>query len=185
MTPRLIDLLCERHQMLVVDTRAWPEQQGSCQHCNHDDDSFVTLPDLPLLRTLAVHEAGHAVVHLTQGTPVDSVELTGLRGSVQIGGDGTQWLEGVLAGPGAVTMLAERHGLTAPADVVDAVWTGLFDFQMLYEQGCGEEIERFISPADRLVAEHWRAIERVADAVLARGTLTGSEIAELAGCGVS
>ncbi|BCY10960.1 hypothetical protein [Actinoplanes sp. L3-i22] len=109
-----------------------------------------------------------------------------IGGHVTIGGDGQQTWEGVAAGACAVARWAARHGLTAPADRVDAASTGAGDFQLSHDHDVAkQDIARRMATADRLVVVHWPAIARVADALVTRGRLTGDEIAGLAGFGVT
>lgn len=187
---RLIDFLCRTHRTIVVEGRYWPNgliiDANTCHSCTEQvppgEHQFVTLPGIDPYLTLAIHEAGHAVVHLAQGTPIDGAEMQGNRAVVHVGGDGSQQPEGTLAGAAAVRMRAIRHGLGSEADVADAVWTAHQDFQLLYD--CGftyYDVENLLEPTGDLVAEHWAAIERVADRLLVRGRLTGDEIADLAG----
>ncbi len=190
MSVRLIELMCDRHVILIAATRIWPcdlaGDMSNCRDCGKDAPPgmhrITVLPAIDPRTTLAVHEAGHAVVHLAQGTPVDAAELGDERGHVEIGGDGTQWAEGTMAGAAAAKVRADRHGLTARAHLVDIAWSAREDFKILHDHGLSMvDINDALTLADDLVAIHWPAIERVADALLAAGRLSGAEVAAIAG----
>lgn len=187
---RLIDLVCDRHREQILATRVWPAGHvlggpDGCASCAAlfppGATRFAALPDLDNRTVLAVHEAGHAVIHTALGTAVDFAEVGGERGTVKTMKIGHR-VEAVLAGAAAVQMLADRNGLTAQADLLDVTWTAQHDFQDLLDHSVSvSSIGIFLDDAACFVEAHWTAIERVADGLLRRGRLDGDEIAGLAG----
>ena len=115
----------------------------------------------------AYHEAGHAVVAVALGMPVESVWITGERSAVGRVLGTTQvdpiWLHE--STPSLQDALLQ--GLAG--DAVDAR-RGVFDgaHVLLAHERFGEEIFREAwTETQRLVADHWSEIERVATALLA------------------
>lgn len=206
-TLRLIDLMCERHRRLVLDTRLWPAGYIPGNHRpgnNSCDDCAVVgalmpsgrmgpnLPGVDIVEEASVHEAGHAVAYLAHGVLVEFAALEpgdapGSTGHVSLDLPGrwystTPHLIGLWAGQAAsLWWLESMRGLDDAAKI-DLVATSVSDTAMLFEHAPRhQDIAVARGRADDLVRRHWSSIERVADALLARGRLTGDEIAVLAG----
>lgn len=198
MSLRLIDLMCERHRALILDARTWPADNPPggicalrfpCPDCGSGEPDL--LPGLSLRRETVVHEAGHAVAYLAQGATVRhaQVALHDPHGYVEFAMP-MEWKQGhrhvtaVLAGQAASRHWLDGMGMLDDAALVEVVYSSQADTASLGEAGIqADSIATALVAADALVTEHWPAIERVADALLARGRLDGAEIAALAGVG--
>ena len=205
-TLRLINAMCDKHRDRILSTQIWTPgfnigDRTDCRACAEVSDSlprqmvYAVVPGTDGYEVGAFHEAGHVVVHLLHGVESLEVEMDDDRGkgggrvsfTAQQGWlGGTDYLAGTWAGFAASIHLIERSGLLDDAAVVDMARRAGSDM----EQALGYEpdLRRHCEARERatvLVDEHWSSVERVADALLARGRLTGAEIAELAGCGVS
>lgn len=203
---RLIDLMCHRHQHLLITGRFWPadyipgnHQPGnnSCHDCGIIGATrpygpiHADTPGVNPTEEAAIHEAGHAVAYLTHNIHVDYASLApgdaeGSRAhlSVLLGDslNTTAHRIGLWAGQSATLLWLDRQGLLDDAARIDVAWNAGLDSRDLWD--CGVEAgvhDPARDDADRLVADRWDAIERVADMLLARGRLSGDEIAELAG----
>lgn len=190
MTARLIDFLCARHRRGILETRCWPADKCGentwCQNCSNGRG--LLLPHLDSREQLAIHEAGHAVVHLLCGTVIDyafiaegDIAAMTNPGGVHLNSDGYP-AKALMAGAAAVERWATRcaYPLDA-ADLVDIACAACTDFAIAWECGLSvEDAGAALREADGDVADHWSAIGRVAEALLAVGRLSGSEIASIA-----
>lgn len=182
---RLIDVTCGPHRQQILDSRVWPRQADTCRECSHYNTRIRLLPDRDMMRCISVHETGHAVAYLALGCPVDAVTLRpDGTGSVEFRFIRPQPI-GVWAGTAALrAMLLLSDGPPDLADLFDVIATGAVgassDAEQLHSMaGSGDDITAARDAADRLVAEHWEAIDRAADLLLARGRLSGDEITDL------
>jgi hypothetical protein len=185
-TSRLIDLLCDRHRQLVLDARTWAT--SDCFHCAKADSSEVAIfPGVDSREEMAVHEAGHAYAYLRVGIQVECVDLGGNERFAAytnaFGHDqsGLAGLTGLWAGPAATRVWLDRLGLLDDAASVDIAMSSRTDTRVVIEKARDHGlIAEACDLADRLMDRHFAAIERVADALLVRGRLSGEEIAALA-----
>ncbi|GAA0529410.1 hypothetical protein GCM10010172_07610 [Paractinoplanes ferrugineus] len=93
----------------------------------------------------------------------------------------------LMAGAAAVERWATRWAYPLDdADRVDVASGACSDFEVAWTCGLSvADAGAALREADRDVAEHWPAVERVADALLAAGRLSGEEIAAIARIGVA
>lgn len=135
---------------------------------------------------IAFHEAGHAVIHKTNGGRVKSVTLLGIDdgGYTTTAEDGPDhgnplpWLAMLMAGYAAEYRFLTRNGVGSwKADSV-AKARACGDRTDFRADGRGTGISRgrAVREATRLVNRHWGRIERAAHALSARGRLSGSQI---------
>lgn len=194
MTARLIDLLCGRHRSFILDTRLWPADCpingtfGAYLDCRDCDNARIPGHLFDDAEKAAVHEAGHAVMYVAAGADVEYAVLNpGQRDSGQVRFSGSlsrdEFLTGTWGGVAATLHWADRMLMLDDAAVVDLVVCGYGDLQFALDHVSdfgGRDADR----AYEQVGRHWDAVECVADALLAAGRLSGSEIAGLAGIGV-
>jgi hypothetical protein len=116
----------------------------------------------PELRAVAYHEAGHAVLHVLAGQQVESVTIvptkeylgqTRLASSAQPV-DGYRTLICLLAGP-----------------VAEALTTGCVN-----HEGATDDLEQIVGLVKPLLMRGWYQIDWVAQALLAKKSLTGDEV---------
>jgi hypothetical protein len=204
-TGRFIDLLCPWHRQYILETRVWPERHdpgtgSSCRECRITaatvpEGWFRQLPGFDAREVAAIHETGHIVAVAVLGyTPgYITLEGSGRSGSTAhytadlptdaVHGIGHAAV--VLAGEAATRRWLVCSRADTDADLLDAVYGGKLDTEDLHTFGLSRvDVDVSLATADRLVAEHWPAVERVADMLLARGRLSGNEIADLAGMAV-
>lgn len=212
MTLRLIDHLCTLHAQ-QAELR-WPvagdlavlfDTCGSCDQLAaslHPEGvySIRVLPDLDH-RTYehgdAIHEAAHAVLGLAADMPLNYAEIAARTDSMQAGPRShtkwhdyetpiEQWAAMCWSGLRAHMRWLTELGLDTRANRVDVVNMGCHDTKLVLDaartHGLPNDIGWTLS-AD-LLERHWPTIERVADALLAAGRLSGDEIAALARVGV-
>jgi hypothetical protein len=202
MTLRLIDVLCDNHISNIVDTGIWPAgfEAYQCDDCvrvhGHLPPQRVQpiTPGADLPSISAHHEAGHAVVHMLYGAEVVEVMLpdtcttdgggtTHLSVPKRLAGS-AGYLAGTWAGSEAAIHYLDQVGLLDRAARIDVANTSVGDIADIRQHVTNPLVlETTRAMAIRLVAEHWSAIERVADALLDHGRLTGDEIAQIAGLG--
>lgn len=147
------------------------------------------LPDVGRFAQLLapVHEAGHAVASTVLGVPVAEVVLNG-------DGSGVCHVDPATAAPRRAQLVvllagACAVGLAFPDHRDFAVAGGGSDFaqaERLVAEGWAEGDKRAVmvagfDAAERLLADHWGAVEAVAEALAERGRLTGGEVARLVG----
>lgn len=190
MSRRLIDLLCARHRSTVLDTRCWPAdkcgENSWCMDCY--TGHAILLPHLNSREQLAIHEAGHAVVHLLCGTRIDhafieSGDIANMRNPGGVHLDSESYpAKALMAGAAAVELWATRWAYPIDnADLIDIACGAVSDFDIAWK--CGLTVEdagRALREADDDVATHWSAVERVAEALLSSSRLSGAEIAAIA-----
>lgn len=138
---------------------------------------------------VAYHEAGHAVVRVALGLEPCPVEIrtdgTGLAHGTERLEHGDRWIIErqilwTLAGP-----VAEARA--ARCSLISVFWGGgASDWAHARERlatPCPylNDLDSYEQWARELVGEHWQGIERVAVALLERGRLDGSTVADLAG----
>ncbi len=205
---RLIDLMCDRHRDLILITRIWPEGyiagnhnpgNNSCYDCGEVGRRQPTgkaslFPNLDDDETAAIHEAGHVVVVAAAGfTPLSAaLESSNREGSTahftaSVPADMLSSVERFAITHGGVSGLwhwLRREGAADAANLIDAVNSGCLDFRDLDGTAWQGDARPQVL-ADRLVAENWPAVERVADALLSRGRLDGAEIAAIARIGAA
>jgi hypothetical protein len=186
---RLIDYLCDRHQQHILDTHTWPDDWRFGAYCTNcgSASQVLQLPHLDPNQQLAIHEAGHAVAHLTVGTRLLYASLNADDFNGEVAGgvrfeDGPYDAVALMAGAAAVSHWARMFGPLSDADWVDVVFGASHDFRDAYNEGLTvAEAAGVGLRANILVSGRWDAIERVADMLLVRGRLSGAEIADLAG----
>ncbi|GAA0432568.1 hypothetical protein Aca07nite_19750 [Actinoplanes capillaceus] len=186
---RLIDILCDRHRNHIVDTQTWPTDWLHGPICA--DCALATamplLPHLDLREQLAIHEAGHAVAHLTIGTNIHYAtvkpdDIPGAAGGVifDVPEQGYDPVA-LLAGGAAVGRWAATAHPITEADIVDVVFGARSDFQGAYsEHLSARDVAAILHRADGLTAERWPEVQRVAEGLLANERLSGAEILALA-----
>jgi ATP-dependent Zn protease len=128
--------------------------------------------------TVAWHEAGHAVIAAVLGSEIKTVSLNDAivleRPRHVTVDDGLNGAIIALAGP--ITEM-RRFNYKELERCWASGWSGdLANARQRYAGNLGEAFRR----ADHLLRRHWRAVERVADALLARGELSGAEVRRLA-----
>lgn len=182
---RLIDLMCDRHRDQVLDTRLWVEETADCLRCSTSTAEVALLPHLDAQLCIAAHEAGHAVAYLVLGQQVTGAEVTSDgRGTVSFITSSPQ-PAGVWAGPAALLHMLETGGSVTDADRIDVIATANVGAnsdatQLTAMAADGVDIWAARDVADVLVAKHWPAVTRVAEALLDRGRLSGADVAQLA-----
>lgn len=143
------------------------------------------------LRSMAYHEAGHAVAAWATGTSVAGLRVDGVVRPIHRAAGGSylalaQYEPGgppltpeiALAGPAAERILARRNGQPLP-DRWSYWWSG--DAQTAEHRGAttpaamGAALER----AERVLADHWPAVEALADALGRRIVLDGTEVLQI------
>jgi hypothetical protein len=139
------------------------------------------------LRRTALHEAGHATAALAFAIPIMSVSIDDadnphlLRGRYQPPHDaGLESLVVLcLAGPAAEQLFC--GSIEPGTDRTDIDMARRYLGQRLGPLQLAAEIERHRASAERLVRTEWaqRRIAVIAAALLARGTLSGADIAAL------
>ncbi len=213
MTLRLIDHLCPTHVEAALDR--WPVAGdfgtllNECFSCDmicrnlHPDGvySIRVLPDLDS-RTYeqgdAIHEAAHAVLGLRADMPLDCVVIAVRTDSVQAGPRShtrwhdystpvEQWAAMCWAGQRAHLRWLAGKDLDTRANRVDVASIGSSDTKLVLDaaemHGLSDDIGWGLSTD--LLDRHWNSIERVADALLGAGRLSGAEIADIAGIEVA
>lgn len=203
---RLIDLMCDHHRNLIITGRLWPVGYSPGNHrpgnnsCNDCGIIGAAQPSGPIrARTpgvrqaedSAIHEAGHAIAYLAHGAVVDYAALepgdeNGSLAHISVGiGDAYHTAVhriGLWAGQAASLRWLDARGLLDDAARIDVVWNAGLDSRDLWDCGVTPGVhDPARDDADQLIAEHWSAIERVAEKLLAHGQLTGDEIVDLAG----
>ena len=189
MTLRLIDLLCDRHRQAVLDTCMWPAdfKLADCPQCSDDNGEADIFPGVDARHEMAVHEAGHAYAYLRFGIQLECVDLggndrfaayTNAYGHDQSGLAG---LTGLWAGPVAVRAWLDRLGLLDDAAQVDVAMSARTDTRVIVEVAREQRLViEARELAEQLAGRHLPSIERIADALLVHGRLSGDEIAALA-----
>jgi hypothetical protein len=203
---RLIDLMCDWHRQFILDVRLWPVgyKPGGNTNCGNCLEVTRLLPPAAVRpfpefgreANEAIHESGHVVVALAHGFVVDylALEPSGRSGSTAHWAGRTteratlnsaEFAEVTLAGEAAGRYWLTREGEASAANLIDAAFGGLLDVEDLEAMDWGGSAAVALKRADISVTEHWAAIERVAEALMDRRRLDGTEVAELAGlaCG--
>jgi hypothetical protein len=199
---RLIEITCDSHISYALSEHHLPLgfTPGERSDCNGCRDALSRLNGAALAfshiskqqRSIlnAVHEAGHAVLHILFGHVVnyamvaDDPDASGVIGSVNFDAYTTAYRLAITtwAGREAVLLQLDQWDALDDASRVDAAYAVRGDWEFLTGLGLGQlELEPSRVCAGELVAEHWPAVERVADALLARGRLTGDDITDVAG----
>jgi hypothetical protein len=139
----------------------------------------------------AVHEAGHAGVARLLAQPVKRTALAGVTTRYRRGDTKAHRQQAIiaLAGP----CVEDRHTGYTPeqrAPVWETAWReDLFNAMRHLDASGGGMMAPVKRAAERLVREHWNAIERVAKALHERGQLNAAEVDALLGtdrrCGMS
>ncbi len=187
MSRRIADLLCDRHLDYMLDTELWPREWAGnvvCADC--DSGHLDLLPQLNPDLQLAFHEAGHALCHQLTGSTVELVMLDfggrGLGGVKFATKDGTYDLAALMAGAAAVALWAQSYAPLAAEDVVDVIFGARHDFVDAWRCGVTEDdLGRALTVADGLVADSWAGVERIAETLLSRRSLTGQDVLLLGG----
>lgn len=118
MTLRLIDLMCDRHRTLILDTRMWPfgRDEHGCMLCDTGEHHDV-FPGIDVATEMAIHEAGHAIAYLHDGIHVTEASGTGNgRFAAYTNTEGHDQgtlpgLTGLWAGPAAVRVWLNGQGM--------------------------------------------------------------------------
>ncbi len=184
----MIDLLCDQHLGLILETELWPRDwmRGAVCAAGCEEGAVPLLPQLDPGWQLAVHEASHAVCLVVTGTEIELVTLgredlpgPGAGGVRFTSPDGSYDAAALMAGAAAVDILIQmvQKSPLADADVVDVVFGARHDFVTAYDAGLSDDdIAASSDMAWDLVTERWADITRVAEPLLARGRLTGREV---------
>lgn len=211
MTLRLIDHLCTSHAIQAQSR--WPIAGGladlfdRCHQCHHIAEdlhpmgtySIRSLPDFDhhtYDQVTALHEAAHAVLGLAAGMPLNYAEIRPRTDEIDSGPGGCvnwgdysipidKWAAMVWAGQRAQMRWLTASGLDTAANRVDVTNLGCDDTRRVLDAAGERNLPESIGwdlCAD-LLDLHELAIERVADALLAAGRLSGDEIAALSGVG--
>jgi hypothetical protein len=189
MTARLIDVMCFGHRALILGNRMWPAgfDLANCPNCTDDRDEANILPGIDPAQEMSIHEAGHAFAWLSLGVEVIDVDLGGnsrFRAytnyrSYNLGS--FPELIGLWAGAAATRNWIRRVGALTDAAEIDIAMTARSDIQLIIENCADPDaVAETRDLADRLVARHWGSIERIADALLVAGRLSGEAIAAIA-----
>jgi hypothetical protein len=201
---RLIDLMCDRHRTLILDTRIWPPNyqagnhnpgNNSCDDCGAVGGRMPTgratiLPGVNQREQAAVHEAGHAVAYLLHGFRVQYAALepgdaAGSDAYINVedvpGRRGMKTrLIGLWAGQSASLRLMQHMAMVDDANTVDIVATSALDgHDILAARRSARTVLAARRRADTLIDRHWPTVRRIADALFIRGRLTGDEMAEV------
>jgi hypothetical protein len=198
---RLIDITCGSHIAYALSEHHLPlgfqlGEHSQCDDCrlalsslNGTALAFSHLPRWQRAKLNAVHESGHAVLHVVFGhvvnfaTVADDPDSAGVIGNVNFDAYTTadRMAATAWAGREAVLHQLDRWESLDDASLLDAAYGMRGDWALLTDLGMSHgELETSRASAADLVAEHGQAIDRVAAALLARGRLTGYEIAGLA-----
>lgn len=204
---RLIDHLCDRHTAAAL-TR-WPVAGDlgtlldQCSACSdiagrlHPTGSYSirclpTLDNRTYEHSDAIHEAAHAVLGLAAGMPLEYAMVEPRTDAIQVGARShvrwgeyrtelTEWAAMVWAGQQAQRRWFTARGLDDDANMIDVSNQGAHDVKLILDaaaqHGVAEDIGWDLC-GERL-DEHWPSIERVADSLVARGRLSGAELADL------
>lgn len=196
---RLIDVLCDQHRDHILTNHIWPADCpisgtfGNYLDCPDCGNQTIPGHGHDNAEQAAVHEAGHAVLYTLGGIAVDHARIDpGHRNNGKVEFSGTMdrdvLLTSTWGGVAATLHWLDQMRMLDDAGVVDMVATGYGDlrFGLEYVSDLSAHVDG-VAEASRLIANHWDAVERVADVLLARGYLTGEEIAAVAGlgCGVA
>lgn len=195
---RLIDIICGQCSDRILNAQVWLPRRN-CDDCaergaRHAGSHGSNLPHLDGRESAAIHEAGHVVTGLACEYTIcyASLESSGRPGSTahysarifayQQGSSGHAVMG--LTGSVATRRWARSQGCTSDADLLEAINTGLSDVQEMYELGWSfDDLASRVPDAYTVVDMHWRAIERVAEALLSAGRLDGERVVEIAGLG--
>lgn len=205
---RLIDHLCPRHADAAL-TR-WPiagnlgDLFDVCDSCFdiaarlHPEGNYVirVLPDLDK-RTYeysdTIHESAHAVLGMLAGMTLNFAHIEPRTDGVRELGSYVnwadyrtpvdQWAAMCWAGQRAQMRWLLAEGLGTYANRIDVANMGWNDTKMVLESATKHGLPSDIGwdLCGQLLDEHWSTIERVADALLTVGRLSGDEIAAIAG----
>ncbi len=135
-----------------------------------------------IYKYMAVHEAGHAIVALSLGGFAEEIGL-GMRGARRNfcrvswpddGVDRTVEKLLVLAAGAAATAIYTRRGMDWAI-----LQTGIGDWRRMKETGSTDD--RWFTEARNLCRSHWTPITAVAEAAMATGSLSETEIIRAAG----
>jgi hypothetical protein len=189
---RLIDTLCGAHQALILGARMWPAGTAltDCRDCT---DLLLAAGVVEYSHgvdereELAIHEAGHAFTYLRDDLPVQYVTLArndrfAAHTSFEIFHPGSlDTLTGMWAGYTATRTWLSRLGQLDAAAEVDLANSARSDAAFICSATSdpdliGEAKER----AEWVIGRHFARIERVAEALLAAGRMTGEQIDEVA-----
>ncbi len=204
-TGRTSDLLCTRHIEMILTSLVWPAgltvgALSSCPGCRDVADQAPPGLYVPYDRrehdvrwATAVHEAGHAVAHLTFGHTIAALHVDPPDGDPWAGDHGrvvsqcpckirlicdpvTTW-----AGPIAHREALRRVGLLTPANIIGTARTADPDARAVASCRLSEAADRAAREhATRIVDQHWPGIERLAEAPADTGALSGEEATDLA-----
>lgn len=198
---RLSAITCDHHVGYAMTEYHFPAgfslgDESDCQDCrlalwrlNGTALAFSHLSKQQRATLNAVHEAGHAVLHVAFGHTVnfamvaDDPDQPGVIGNVNFDAYSTalRVAASTWAGREAVLRQLDRWRALDDASLVDAAYAMRGDWALLADLGLGEaQLEAARLTAVESVVEHWPSIERVADGLLACGQLTGDEVAALA-----
>lgn len=143
------------------------------------------------LRATAIHEAAHAVAYLLKGCPVDAVHI---QRTASDAGQCVTSLSQVLSIPEADRGVAILAGITAQRRFCargvrrphwESDYSTLAEIALGIAEGDELAAERWIDgrqrEADEFVEKYWGAIQKVADALICRRTLTGEEVVAIIG----
>jgi hypothetical protein len=136
---------------------------------------------MPSMRDV-IHEAGHATIARHLNTRVITVTPTIVRTEYRRG-PGVARIAAIIAMAGP--MAEYRHAGMTSEDAARA-WTTIWRTDLRHcierlDAAGGGPVTPVRGEAERLVRRHWASIERVADALLERGRLSGAEVDALLG----
>jgi hypothetical protein len=197
---RLMDITCAIHIGYALTQHHLPlgftlGEESDCGECR---DALARLDGTALAfchvskqqRAVlnAIHEAAHAVLHVAFGHVVNFAmvadpDAAGVIGNVNFDAYDTAYniAAASWAGHEAVLFQLDRWGALDDASRVDATYAVRGDREYMSGLGLDRgDLEACRVSAGNQVGDHWAAIERVADVLLARGRLTGDEIVEIA-----
>jgi hypothetical protein len=207
-TPRLIDVLCGRHADRAQ--QRWPvpgdlfalfDKCGTCNFIAYNRTggtvAIRSLPDLDH-RTYeyatCLHEASHAVIGLAARIPVNFVVVVPRTGELQTEPGGQtnvgefsvpfdQWAAMMWAGQRAQMRWLRSAGWDTPANRVDVANLGWDDTRRVLDDAAKHGLPDDVGweLCGELLDLRWPAVERVADALLTAGRLSGDEVAAIAG----
>lgn len=187
MTERLIDLLCRRHVGQILDTTLWPREWRSSAVCSDCEGGFLPmLPQVDMDWQVAVHECGHAIVHLVTGSTVTLVTLdpadlpVNAAAGVRFSNPGGSYdAAALMAGRAASSFWLRLEEELSEADLVDLAFGAQHDFVAAYDGGLTDDhVLLALDRAHDMVEDSWADIERLTGLLVARRRLTGWDLSE-------